>query len=175
MPGGVDAHLRPRIALSHPSAFGPTAERVSAWADDLRVRGMLREVQYATSYRDRPVGIRICHASCRSVFIADTHAVLTQLRQPARPSRQALVAAQVAAIAVAYTDSVEAGMSRLIDHVPATAPQPVPRPLFGEAVRLAQPSGDWAALRAVPTSTAVRRDAVLGQLHSGIRGRATVR
>jgi hypothetical protein len=104
------------------------------------------------------------------------HPRRTDTAAPTRtPEPQALVAAQVAAIAVAYTDSVEAGMRQLIDHVPATAPQPVPRPLFGEAVRLAQPNGDWAALRAVPTSTAVRRDAVLGQLHSDIRGRATVR
>ncbi|RKF24705.1 lantibiotic dehydratase [Micromonospora globbae] len=151
-----DQHLRLRIALPDRSAFGPAAERVSAWADDLRRRGLLREVQYATSYPETGRwGSGPAMQAAEGVFIADSHTVVTQLRQPARPSRQALVAAHVAAIAVAYTGSVEAGMRWLIDHVPATAPQPVPRPLFREAVRLAHPGGDWAALRAAPGGTAI--------------------
>ncbi|WP_307847157.1 lantibiotic dehydratase [Micromonospora sp. D93] len=151
-----EQHLRLRIALPDPSAFGPTAERVSAWADDLRRRGLLREVQYATSYPETGRwGSGSAMQAAEAVFIADSHAVLTQLRQPVRPSRQALVAAQIAAIAVAYTDSVEAGMRWLIDHVPAAAPQSVARTLFGEAVRLAHPGGDWAALRAVAGGTEI--------------------
>ncbi|MFI2652516.1 lantibiotic dehydratase [Micromonospora fulviviridis] len=151
-----DQHLRLRIALPDPSAFGPAAERVSAWADDLCRRGLLREVQYATSYPETGRwGAGPAMQAAEAVFIADSHAVLTQLRQPVRPNRQALVAAQIAAIAVAYTGSVEAGMRWLIDHVPATAPQPVERPLFREAVRLAHPGDDWAALRAVAGGTAI--------------------
>ncbi|WP_444951958.1 thiopeptide-type bacteriocin biosynthesis protein [Micromonospora ureilytica] len=139
-----------RIALPDPSAFGRAAERVSAWADDLRRRGLLRKVQYATSYSETGRwGSGPAIQAAEAVFITDSHAVLTQLGQPARPSRQALVAAQIAAIAVACTDTVEAAMRWLIDHVPAAAPQPVPKPLFGEAVRLAHPGGDWAGLRAV--------------------------
>ncbi|MEW2384053.1 lantibiotic dehydratase [Micromonospora sp. NPDC047707] len=151
-----DQHLRLRIALPDASAFGPAAQRVSAWADDLRRRGLLREVQYATSYPETGRwGSGPAMQAAEAVFIADSHAVLTQLRQPVRPSRQALVAAQIAAIAIAYTGSVEAGMRWLIDHVPPAAPQPVARPLFREAVRLAHPGGDWAALRAVPGGTAI--------------------
>ncbi|MFJ8691208.1 lantibiotic dehydratase [Micromonospora wenchangensis] len=151
-----DQHLRLRIALPNPSAFGPVAQRVSAWADDLRRRGLLREIGYATSYPETGRwGSGPAMQAAEAVFIADSHAVLTQLREPARPSRQALVAAQIAAIAVAYTGSVDAGMRWLVDHVPATAPQPVERPLFREAVRLAHPGDDWAALRAVPGGTAV--------------------
>ncbi|MFI7208893.1 lantibiotic dehydratase [Micromonospora aurantiaca (nom. illeg.)] len=151
-----DQHLRLRIALPDPSAFGPAAGRVSAWADDLRRRGLLREVQYAASYPETGRwGSGAAMQAAEAVFIADSHAVLTQLRQPVRPRRQALVAAQIAAIAVAYTGNVDAGMRWLIDHIPPTAPQPVERPLFHEAVRLAHPGDDWAALRAVPGGTAI--------------------
>lgn len=151
-----DQHLRLRIALPDASAFGSGAERVSAWADDLRRRGLLREIQYATSYPETGRwGSGLAMQAAEGVFIADSHAVLTQLRQLARPSRQALVAAQIAAIAVAYTGSVETGMRWLVDHVPAAAPQPVPRQLFHEAVRLAHPGGDWATLRAAPGGAAI--------------------
>ncbi|MEU4383198.1 lantibiotic dehydratase [Micromonospora echinofusca] len=171
-----DQHLRLRIALPDASAFGPAAERVSAWADDLRRRGLLREVQYATSYPEtgRWGSGPAMHAA-EAVFIADSHAVLTQLRQTVRPSRQALVAAHTAAIAVAYAGSVETGMRWLIAHVPATAPQPVPRPLFREAVRLAQPGGDWAALRAVAGGSAIvdawkNRDVALAVYRTHLSG-----
>ncbi|WP_328383668.1 lantibiotic dehydratase [Micromonospora zamorensis] len=171
-----DQHLRLRIALPDPSAFGPAAERVSAWADDLRGRGLLREVQYATSYPETGRwGSGSAMQAAEAVFIADSHAVLTQLRQPVRPSRQALIAAQIAATAVAYADSVEAGMRWLIDHVPAAAPHSVPRPLFGEAVRLAHPGGDWAALRAVAGGAAIvdawkNRDVALAAYRSHLLG-----
>ncbi|MFI7221257.1 lantibiotic dehydratase [Micromonospora maritima] len=171
-----DQHLRLRIALPDPSAFGPAAQRVSAWADDLRRRGLLREIGYATSYPETGRwGSGPAMQAAEAVFIADSHAVLTQLRQPARPSRQALVAAQIAAIAVAYTGNVDAGMRWLIDHVPATAPQPVERPLFREAVRLAHPGDDWAALRAAPGGTAIvdawkNRDVALAAYRTHLPG-----
>ncbi|MFE9187939.1 lantibiotic dehydratase [Micromonospora haikouensis] len=171
-----DQHLRLRIVLPALSAFGPVAERVSAWADDLRRRGLLRELQYATSYPETGRwGSGPAMQAAEEVFIADSHAVLTQLRQPARPSRQALAAAQIAAIAVAYTGGVEAGMRWLVDHVPATAPQPVPRSIFREAVRLAQPGDDWAALRAAPGGTAIvdawkNRDVALAAYRAHLPG-----
>lgn len=44
-------------------------------------------------------------------------------------------------------------MQWLIEHIPAGAPTPVPRPEFTEAVRLADPSHGWAALHATPGGT----------------------
>ncbi|MGW0239878.1 lantibiotic dehydratase [Micromonospora chalcea] len=171
-----DQHLRLRVALPDASSFGPAAERVSMWADDLRQRGLLREIQYATSYPETGRwGSGPAMQAAEAVFIADSHAVLTQLRQSVRPSRQALVAAQIAAIAVAHTGSVEAGMRWLVDRVPAAAPQPAPRPLFQEAVRLAHPGGDWAALRAAPGGMAIvdawkNRDASLAAYRTHLPG-----
>lgn len=151
-----DQHLRLRIALPDPQEFGTVARRVSAWADDLHRAGLLREVTYATSYPETGRwGSGPAMAAAEAVFSADSRAVLTQLSQRTRPHRQALVAAHSAAIAVAFTGSVTEGMRWLIDHVPAAAPQPVPRSVFKEAVRLTDPSRDWAALRAAPGGAAI--------------------
>lgn len=84
------------------------------------------------------------------MFAAHSAALLAQLRQRDRPSRQALIAAHAAAIAVAFAGSDGAGMRWLIAHVPAQAPQPVRRPVFAEAARIADPTGGWQALATTP-------------------------
>jgi thiopeptide-type bacteriocin biosynthesis protein len=89
------------------------------------------------------------------VFRADSRALLIHLGLSLRPHRQALVAAHTVAIAIAFTGSTAAGMRWLIDHVPAAAPTRVPRPVFTEAVRVADPHDGWAALRAAPGGAAV--------------------
>ncbi|MEV4210163.1 lantibiotic dehydratase [Micromonospora sp. NPDC049662] len=151
-----DQHLRLRIALPDVSAFGPAAQRVSAWADDLRRRGLLREVQYATSYPETGRwGSGPAMQAAEGVFIADSHAVATHLRQLVRPSRQALVAAHTVAIAIAFAGGLDEGMRWLIDHVPATAPHPIARPVFREAVRLSDPGNDWTALRQLHGGAAI--------------------
>jgi thiopeptide-type bacteriocin biosynthesis protein len=48
-----------------------------------------------------------------------------------------------------------AGMRWLIDHIPATAPEPIPRDQFSQAVQAANPHADWAALRALPGGPAI--------------------
>ncbi|MEV4412977.1 lantibiotic dehydratase [Catellatospora sp. NPDC049609] len=151
-----DQHLRLRIALPHVDAFGPTAQIVSAWADQLRRAGLLREVQYATSYPETGRwGSEAAMDAAEAVFRADSATVVTQLRQYEHPHQQALVAAHTAAIAVGFTGSTEAGMKWLIDHIPAAAPGPVDRAVFAEAVRIADPRSDWATLRAAPGGTAI--------------------
>ncbi|WP_327586955.1 lantibiotic dehydratase [Nonomuraea sp. NBC_00507] len=144
-----DHHLRLRVALPGPSAFGETALTVATWADELRQAGLLRELVLPTSYPETGRwGGGPAMAAAEAVFAADSAAVLDQLRLPERPHRQALVAAHTVAIATAFTGSTSAGMWWLIDHIPAAAPRQVPRPIFTEAVRIADPRDDWAALRA---------------------------
>ncbi|MGH3830823.1 MAG: lantibiotic dehydratase [Pseudonocardiaceae bacterium] len=150
---GRDHYLRLRITLldSGPEAFGEAARRVGAWADDLRGRGLLREVAYATSYPETGRwGSGEVLAAAEAVFTADSRTVLAQLAQPARPHPRVLVAANFAAIAIAFTGSITVAMEWLISHVPATAPVAVPRPVFAGAVRLADPCDDFHALRLVP-------------------------
>ncbi|WP_324613145.1 thiopeptide-type bacteriocin biosynthesis protein [Streptomyces sp. SBT349] len=147
---GRDHYLRLRITLPDATSatFGEAAARVSGWADELRQRGLLREIAYATSYpQTGRWGDGPALAAAEAVFAADSAVVLTQLAQSRRPHPRALTAAHFAAIAIAFTGSTATGMDWLINHVPATAPTTVPRPVFAEAVRLADPRDDFHALR----------------------------
>ncbi|MFD5948126.1 lantibiotic dehydratase [Streptomyces collinus] len=151
-----DQHLRVRIALPDPEAFADTARTVSAWADELRTIGLLADLRYPTSYREMGRwGSGAAWEAAEEVFRADSRAVLAQLTQPQRPGQRTLVVAHTVAIASAFLGGTTAGMRWLIDHIPPKAPTPVPRPQFIDAVRLADPSDDWAALRHVPRGDAI--------------------
>lgn len=141
-------HLRLRIALPDPAAFGPAAGVISTWTAELHQAGLLSEVVYPTSYTETGRwGEGPAWAAAEQVFRADSAAVLTQLIQPALPGRQGLLAAHAVAIAAGFTGSATAGLRWLVDNIPAQAPAAIPRPLFAEAVRLADPADGWAALR----------------------------
>lgn len=145
-----DQHLRVRIALPDPGTFAQTTRIVSVWADELRSAGLLADLRYPTSYREMGRwGSGTAWEAAEEVFRADSRAVLAQLAQPQRPGQRALVAAHTLAITSAFLGSTESAMRWLTDHISPTAPAPVPRPQFAEAVRLANPSDDWAALREV--------------------------
>lgn len=151
-----DQHLRVRIALPDPQGFADTARTVSAWADQLRSVGLLADLRYPTSYREMGRwGSGTAWVAAEEVFRADSRAILAQLAQPQRPGQRTLVAAHTVAITSAFLGTTEAGMQWLIDHIPPTAPVPVPRPQFTDAVRLADPSDEWSALRSVPGGNAI--------------------
>ncbi|WP_367431893.1 lantibiotic dehydratase [Streptomyces celluloflavus] len=146
-----DQHLRMRIALPDPDAFAETIRTIGTWADELRGDRLLSDMRFPTSYREMGRwGSGEAWNAAEAVFRADSHAVVAQLTQSQRPQHRALVAAHTIAIATAFLGSTEEGMRWLIEHIPPTAPATVSRPQFTEAVRLADPSGDWAALRGVP-------------------------
>ncbi|MER5604095.1 lantibiotic dehydratase [Streptomyces sp. NPDC002265] len=149
-------HLRLRIALSHPDDFAGIARIVSAWADELRATGLLADLRYPTSYREMGRwGSGPAWDAAEGVFQADSRTVVAQLAQPWRPQQRTLVAAHTLAISSAFLGSPEAGARWLIDHIPHSAPGPVPRSQFAEAVRLSDPRDDWAALRAAPGGEAI--------------------
>ncbi|MFC8009822.1 lantibiotic dehydratase [Streptomyces cinereoruber] len=151
-----DQHLRLRIALAGPGDFADTARTVSTWAAELQAAGLLADLRYPTSYREMGRwGSGPAWDAAEKVFQADSRAVVAQLFQPRRPQQRTLVAAHTFAITLAFLGSAEAGARWLIDHIPHRAPEPIPRPQFAEAVRLADPHGDWAALRAVPGGAAI--------------------
>ena len=171
-----DQHLRLRIALPDPADFGPVAATVSSWADELHHAGLLREVRYPVSYPEwGRWGAGAAWDAVEDVFRADSRALLAQLRRPAGPDRRALVAAHSVAIAAAFLGSADAGADWIIENVPPAAPARVPRAQFAEAVRLADPRGDWAALRAVPGGGAIveawaERDAALAAYRAHLPG-----
>ncbi|MEU9074397.1 lantibiotic dehydratase [Kitasatospora sp. NPDC048538] len=149
-------HLRLRIALPDPAAFGPAATTISTWTAELHQAGLLSEVVYPTSYTETGRwGEGPAWAAAEEVFRADSAAVLAQLSQPELPDRQALLATHAVAIAAGFTGSTTAGLRWLVDNVPVQAPSSVPRPVFKEAVRLADPARDWATLRAEPAGNAI--------------------
>ena len=151
-----DQHLRVRIALPDPEAFADTARTVSTWADGLRSNGLLADLRYPTSYREMGRwGSGAAWEAAEEVFRADSRAVLAQLTQPQRPGPRTLAVAHTVAIASAFLGGTAAGMRWLINHIPPKAPAPVPRPQFTEAVRLADPSDDWATLRHEPGGDAI--------------------
>ncbi|MCQ4084379.1 lantibiotic dehydratase [Streptomyces sp. RB6PN25] len=172
-------HLRVRISLPDLDAFAETARSVSTWADELRAAGLLSDLRFPTSYQEMGRwGSGAAWDAAEEVFRADSRAVVAQLSQPQRPHQRALVAAHSIAIATAFLGSTEAGMRWLIDHIPPTAPAPVPRPEFAETVRLADPSNDWAALRTVPAGQTIveawaGRDAALAAYRPHLPGSHT--
>ncbi|WP_329492042.1 lantibiotic dehydratase [Kitasatospora sp. NBC_01246] len=171
-----DQHLRLRIALPDPAGFAPVAATVSSWADELHHAGLLREVRYPVSYPEwGRWGAGAAWDAAENVFRADSRALLAQLRRPAGPDRRALVAAHSIAIAAAFLGSAVAGADWIIENVPPAAPARVRRAQFAEAVRLADPRGDWAALRAVPGGGAIveawaGRDAALAAYRAHLPG-----
>ncbi|WP_229909854.1 lantibiotic dehydratase [Streptomyces flavofungini] len=145
------SHLRLRIAVPYPQDFAPVAQRVSTWAARLRRAGLLAEMQFATSYPETGRwGTGPLMSLAEDVFAADSRALAVQFAQRARPHHQALAAANFAALAIAFTGGTANGMGWLIAHGRVTDPHPLDRTVLGEAVRLADPTRDWAGLRAAP-------------------------
>jgi thiopeptide-type bacteriocin biosynthesis protein len=171
-----DHHLRLRIALPDPAGFGDIARTASTWADELRRLGLLREVAYPTDFPEiGRWGSGPAWAAAEKVFVADSHAVLAQLSLSEHPHRQALVAAHSVAIAIAFTGSDTTGVRWLIDHIPARTSARVPRPIYSEAVDIADPTDNWAALRAAPGGAAIadawgQRDQALADYRTHLPG-----
>ncbi|MFA1550760.1 lantibiotic dehydratase [Actinomadura chokoriensis] len=151
-----EPHVRLRIALSDSSEFGSAAARVGKWAQQLRRLGLLRDVEFATYYPETGRwGGGPLMAAAEAVFGADSHAVTTQLSEPSGAHPQALTAAQFLAMAIAFTGSAELGVSWVARHATAKAPIPISRDVLQEAVRLADPTDDWAGVRALPGGRAI--------------------
>ncbi len=149
-------HLRLRIALPGARAFGPGAHRVSIWADRLRRLGLLRDVQFAAYYPETGRwGSGAVMAAAEEVFGADSRALVVQFAEPSQPHPQALCAAHFVAIAAGFTGSTEAGMSWLIKQAKTEVSGAAVREGANEAVPLANPRNDWAALRAAPGGRAI--------------------
>lgn len=157
-------HLRLRIALPAAHDFGLAANRVSTWADDLRRQGLLRDLQFATSYSETGRwGSGPLMAAAEEVFGADSRALVaqfvqfTELAQPSRPHPQALIAANFVAITVGFSGSTEAGMTWLIKHAKTDTAftRSSSRSVSVDTIRLADPSGNWAALQALPGGHAI--------------------
>jgi thiopeptide-type bacteriocin biosynthesis protein len=95
--------------------------------------------------------------AAEQVFVADSFAVLTQLRRipdnAAQPA--ALAAANLVDIACAFCGGTEAGMAWLIGRGAGDRPAPAAREVLAQAVALGDPDSDLAALRGLPGGEAL--------------------
>jgi len=155
---GSEDYLRLHLVLPHsgPAAFGEAAATVGCWADELRRLGLARDLTFNSVHpANGRWGSGPALIAAEQVFAADSDAVLTQLNRPAQIHRLALIAANFIAMAAAFTGGISMGTRWLIEQVPSSAPPGVPRQVFTQAVRLADPRGEFAALRAEPGGQAL--------------------
>nr|WP_311132301.1 lantibiotic dehydratase [Nonomuraea gerenzanensis]SBO94266.1 Lanthionine biosynthesis protein LanB [Nonomuraea gerenzanensis] len=150
-----EPHLRLRLPLHNPNRYGKAAQQASAWAEPLRNQGLLRGIVFDTYYPEPGrYGSGPTLTAAEQVFAADSAAVLAQLPltdQAAPPA--AVIAASLTNLTAAFTGSLPAGMDWLIHRIPRTATPAINRSLYDETMRLADPSGDWAAVQALPGGT----------------------
>lgn len=153
-----DPHLRLRLRLPDVAAYGPAAARVGRWAATLRRAALISHLTF-DSYQPETAryGSGPAMAAAERVFAADSAAALVQLaagRHRGVPP-EALSAASLTDLAAGLTGSVTNGMRWLVDNVPAQSRTSLPRDAQREAVRLANPTGDWVALRSTPGGDAI--------------------
>jgi thiopeptide-type bacteriocin biosynthesis protein len=149
--------------------YGQAAERVGAWATDLRRRGLANHLLLDTYHPEiGRYGTGEVLAAAEAVFAADSAAALAQIAATAggSPNPRALCAAGFVDLATAFTGSVTDGLRWLVDQVKRRATPALPRDLHDEAIRLANPNDGGAGLHALPggervaTAWAQRRTAL---------------
>ncbi|MDX3588258.1 lantibiotic dehydratase [Streptomyces europaeiscabiei] len=147
-----DSHLRLRLRLPNPNAFGEAAQHVAAWADELRAEGLLQRVQWDT---DEPetgrYGTGPALTAAEQVFVADSAAALAQIALPI-PDRlwPAVTAASFVDIADAFLGSPTDGRAWLTTNLLKNEGGATTRDVLAAAVRLSSPGPDHAAMRALP-------------------------
>lgn len=90
--------------------------------------------------------------AAEEVFAANSTAALAQLHHSRRAEtpREAITVASLLQLAIGYLGSTEGGVQWLLEHIPRThAPAP-DRQLRDQALMLAAPHEQWAALRELP-------------------------
>jgi thiopeptide-type bacteriocin biosynthesis protein len=89
--------------------------------------------------------------AAEAVFAADSAVAIAQLTTASDTVHPyAVIAASFTDLATAFTGSLRSGLNWLIDHVNHHPTPALAREIHGQAMLLADPSGDWAALRALP-------------------------
>jgi len=153
-----DPHLRLRIRLPDTDTYGPAAARVGAWSGQLRQRQLLGRLQLDTYLPETGrYGHGTAMAAAERVFAADSHAAIAELHATATVPAvavDALAAASLVDIVTAFTDDTATAMGWLTTHL-RNETAPAARAIHTQAVHLADPSGNWAALRATSNAGAV--------------------
>lgn len=153
-----EPHLRLRIRLHDARTYGSAAQRLGAWADRVRHLGLLRNIVLDTYYPEvGRYGTGAAMHAAEAVFAADSAVALAQLTLTASgiPHPYAVIAASFTDLAAAFTGSRSSGRNWLIDHLNHHPVPALAREIRGQAMHLADPSGDWATLRTLPGGEAL--------------------
>lgn len=176
-----EPHLRLRLRLPHPNAFGETAQRVGSWAAQLRDLGLIGRVQWDTYFPETGrYGTGPTMTAAETVFAADSAAAVTQLTHTAGTTlHPAVTAASFVHLVAAFTGSATAGTRWLVDHITRPSGPAPDRRIHDEAIHLANPHDDFAALRTLPGGGEIadswaRRRGTLASYHASLEtGRDT--
>lgn len=97
-------------------------------------------------------GTGVAMHAAEAVFAADSAVAIAALTVAAGGSSDlhAVTAASFTDLAAAFTGSLNSGLNWLIDHVKHNPAPALAREIHDQAMRLADPSGGWAALRGLP-------------------------
>jgi len=148
-----EPHLRLRIRLHDARHYGAATQRIGAWADRIRQLGLLRNMVLDTYYPEvGRYGTGAALHAAEVVFAADSTVTIAQLTMMGRgdPHPHAVTAASFTDLAAAFTGGVSNGLRWLLDHLKHHPAPTLARNVRDQAMRLADPSDDWAALRALP-------------------------
>jgi thiopeptide-type bacteriocin biosynthesis protein len=168
-------HLRLRLRLSSPHAFGDVAQRVGNWAAALRNDGLISRIQWDT---DEPetgrYGTGHLLDAAEHFFAADSTAATAQMTLTLPPGlRPAVTAASFVDIAATFTGDPAAGHRWLVENLLKAEGAAPARDVQDQAVHLSAPDTDFTALRSLPggdhvaAAWAHRRDA-LGEYRAAL-------
>jgi thiopeptide-type bacteriocin biosynthesis protein len=145
-----DSHLRLRLHLPNPRAFGDAAQYVATWAAELRSEGLIQRVQWDT---DEPetgrYGTGPILQAAEQAFAADSTAALAQIALPLpEVLRPAVTAAGFMDIAEAFLGSPTEGRDWLTTNLPKNDGDAASRDVVATAIQLTGPG--HAFLRSLP-------------------------
>ncbi|MGH3614205.1 MAG: lantibiotic dehydratase [Pseudonocardia sp.] len=141
-------HIRLRIHLPTPQAFGAAACRVGAWADELRAAGLLPSMQLATYVPETGrFGYGAAMRAAEAVFAADSAAALAQLALVDVPD--AVTATSLLDLVTSFSPTQEQGMRWLLRHAPRSIDGGSPRDVRARTVELTR-QDTTGALRSLP-------------------------
>ncbi|MFF4693437.1 lantibiotic dehydratase [Streptomyces sp. NPDC001307] len=166
-----DPHLRVRLRLTSPEAFGEAVERTAVWADELRREGLIQRVQWDTDTPETGrYGTGATLEAAERCFAADSAAAIAQLVLPIPDSHKpAVTAASMVDIATAFLGSCPAGRAWLTTNFLKGEGAACSRDVQDLAVRLATADADQtaAALRELPRGAHVAGTWALRRRHLG--------
>ncbi|UCM88935.1 lantibiotic dehydratase [Streptomyces marincola] len=168
-------HLRLRLKLPGPHAFGDTAQRVGTWAAVLRDDGLISRVQWDT---DEPetgrYGTGHVLDAAEHFFAADSAAATAQLALVIQADlRPAVTAASFVDIAAAFTGNPATGHRWLVENLLKSEGTAPARDLQHRAIHLSAPDTDLATLHSLPggdrvAATWARRRTALEQYRTAL-------